>query len=429
MILIICYMVVNSQSLKELKVGDTVPPLNVQVLSGNETKTVSLSSFYKKKYLIIDFWATWCGACIRAIFKGDSVKAKFRDKLNLLPITYQDNQTISSFLDQSPKLRGLNLEYVVGDSVLMGGYFKFTILPHQVWIDTSGVVRAISYPDELTFENIKTFIEGGEPGVEEKMDIVEFDLSKPLPTNDSLFLYRSVLTPYKNGLLNVIGTFNEAYNKNTRIQRFLAINKDLLSIFYAIYSRNQGNISMSRVELDIRDSMALSPFLVDSFPERKNIRNNSYCYELILPEKLPKSVFYSRLLTEVNNLFPFTASIERRNRECWVIVNRNSNLNPKKGKGSPGILYQAGFIRTICNQTMDVLTEYLDKEMDSIPVVDETNFLSSFDLDIDVQIKEGSRYFDIEKIRSSLQGYGFDLIRSERMIDILVIREKKGQKT
>lgn len=77
---------------------------------------------------------------------------------------------------------------------------------------------------------------------------------------------------------------------------------------------------------------------------------------------------------------------------------------------------------------MDVLTNYLDKEMDSVSVVDRTGFKTSFDLDIDVRIEEGSRFFDIGRIQKSLREKGFDLIRSKQMVDVLVIREKKARK-
>lgn len=418
----------GAQPVRELKIGDTLPSIDVLLMTKGETKNVRLSSLYHSKFLIIDFWASWCGACIRAIRDGDSVAKAFGEKIKLVPVTYENSQVVEAFIKNNPLLRQLDIDYVVGDSLLMGGYFTFDILPHQVWVDSLGVVKAIGYPDEMTSGNLRDFISCQTLNIEEKRDEIDFDYSKPLATGDSSLLYRSVLTPYKTGLMNMIGSFSKAYVKDQGMDRFLVINKDILSIFYAIFSQSQGNISMNRVELHIRDSMALSPYLMQNFPNRKMIKKYSYCYEMILPDKKPIEEFYRNLLSDLNRLFPFTATMEKRKKACWVIVNRQKHLNPGRSNSSDALIWQNGFIKRLCNQTMDVLTNYLDKEMDSVPVVDRTGFKTSFDLDIDVRIEEGSRFFDIGRIQKSLREKGFDLIRSKQMVDVLVIREKKARK-
>ncbi|MGB8190551.1 MAG: redoxin domain-containing protein, partial [Chitinophagaceae bacterium] len=64
---------VASQQLKirELNVGDTLPDLEVKDVINYSKSSIKISEF-KDKYLILNFWATWCSPCIVSFPKLDS---------------------------------------------------------------------------------------------------------------------------------------------------------------------------------------------------------------------------------------------------------------------------------------------------------------------------------------------------------------------
>ncbi|HET6994908.1 MAG TPA: TlpA disulfide reductase family protein [Chitinophagaceae bacterium] len=416
----------TSQTLKGLKIGDTLPPVMVTYLDGKETRQAEVSSFYKSKFLVLDFWATWCAACLRAMPEADSIINQFGGRIKFLPVTYEDRKTVREFASKNRILSKHKFQLVVEDSLMMGGYFKFRVLPHQVWIDSNGIVRAITYPDQLSYNSLLSFVSNGNISVEEKIDEVEFDPFKPLKDTGA-FLYRSLLTSYKPGIGYWGGTTGKAYDERSRVDRFFAINHSLLDLYYVAFSQANGSLNLSRVELNISDSTTLNPFFTnEGTPPRSLLKQYCLCYELILPSKVPRNVLYPYMLADLNRFSKFQGSIEKRQRRCWILVNRDKAKNPLLTTGEPKVRWQGGFISRIENRSIDVLTEYLNWNME-LPVVNESGYeaLTSLDLDITANATKSAVYFDVEKVRKSLKKYGFDIVEGERNIDVLVIREKK----
>ena len=77
------------------------------------------------------------------------------------------------------------------------------------------------------------------------------------------------------------------------------------------------------------------------------------------------------------------------------------------------------------NQPINLLTLYLDWNME-LPVVNETGYegLACMDLDITADATIDGIFFNVEKVRKSLNKYGFDIVEAERSVDVLVIRER-----
>lgn len=415
----------HGQTVKPLGIGDTLPSIDVQVINGDKVESRPLSSFYKNTFLILDFWANWCGPCITAIADADSVANEFNGQVTILPITYQDAETIRKFVKNNSILNKLDLNYVTSDTVLMGKQIKFKVLPHEVWIDTNGVIRAITYPNEITSENVQRFVKEDSLKLVEKVDILDFDISKPLPIDGNAFLYRSVLTRHKPGLSTMIGALTPAYVKDAEIKMFKGINVPILILFYAAFSHSESNIYSNRIELNIIDTIGLSPFLKENSPPRESIMDNTYCYELFLPEMISKDSFYNYLRQDLNRLFKYRATIEKRKKDCWILVNTDVNKNPPVSTSAKKLRWDRGNIKRMENQTMDLLEYYLNWNM-KLPVIDETGFKRSFDMDFiftSVRV-ENEVFFKPETVKESLRKYGFDLKKGERFVDILVITEK-----
>jgi len=71
-----------------VNIGDEAPPFS---LPNDKGKTVSLSDF-KGKYLVLDFWGTWCGYCVKDIPTMREYYKKYNDKLEFVSIACRDSE-------------------------------------------------------------------------------------------------------------------------------------------------------------------------------------------------------------------------------------------------------------------------------------------------------------------------------------------------
>ena len=149
-----------------LGVGDKVPEafwkMELDMLSGSGSVKKTLVSEFRGKGLLIDFWACWCGSCIVKFPKLDSLQGKFEGKLKILPVnarsTRDTHVRIAEMLSGKSIARiKLSMPTVVDDEQL-AGLFPHKGLPYYVWINQSGVVKAISMSFMLSGENIEKML-------------------------------------------------------------------------------------------------------------------------------------------------------------------------------------------------------------------------------------------------------------------------------
>ncbi len=74
---------------KMLKPGQPIPAVSYP----DDHGTLQGFAQYKGKYLLIDFWASWCGPCRQAVPKVKELYAKYKDKgLDVVSISIDDNE-------------------------------------------------------------------------------------------------------------------------------------------------------------------------------------------------------------------------------------------------------------------------------------------------------------------------------------------------
>jgi cytochrome c biogenesis protein CcmG/thiol:disulfide interchange protein DsbE len=99
------------------------------------------------KFVLIDFWATWCGPCRKAIPELNAIHKKFGDKLVVIGLSDETEAKVKKMAD--PKI-----DYFV--AIDTQGRMKKAVgvkgIPHVIILDPKGIVRWEGYPLQTGFE-------------------------------------------------------------------------------------------------------------------------------------------------------------------------------------------------------------------------------------------------------------------------------------
>ena len=110
----------------------------------------------KGKVVLMDFWATWCSPCIRAIPALEKLHQKFDDKgLVVLGLNYHEKRkNPKKFMDR------LNATYPIIDAEIIGLDYGIVNWPTTFIVDKKGIIRDafFGYHDEETDERIMNMV-------------------------------------------------------------------------------------------------------------------------------------------------------------------------------------------------------------------------------------------------------------------------------
>lgn len=147
---------INVFSQQNIKSEEKAPPVNITdwVLNTPEDKDL------KNKFIVLEFWATWCAPCLQAVPHLNDLQDKFkRDDLYFISITDEPVHKIEkahSVVDfktivVSDQTKTTQKQF--GD-----GKRGITQLPLTVLIDNKGIIKWIGSPSKLTETVLDDFL-------------------------------------------------------------------------------------------------------------------------------------------------------------------------------------------------------------------------------------------------------------------------------
>jgi len=405
-------IVSNCQTLEPLSVGDVVPDLLISNVHNYKSTTIQLASL-KGKAVIIDFWASWCGSCMATFPELEKLQKEFDGRLKIIMVNdyFPDSSDkIKSFLKKREERTELpfTLTYALRDTALRQ-LFPYRQIPHDVWLDATGKVAAITSASEVNSENIRSFLKNGNIQLPLKDDSRMFNAAYPLLSGnngDNSFLYRSVITGFKDGLGSTIG---QKADSSGKISRIYVINAPLIALLGKAYPE-VFRIPITRMVIKT-DSQ--TNFLIS------NPKAPWFCYELITKPSSPKQI-QSFMQQDLYRWFRVTAKNKEENINCYVLkINNNYPLKTAKAGKSQLDVEPETAHKIFTNQPVISLIRLLER-ITNKTIVDETGLNGKLNLSIPRNIYD----FSLDQINQFLDENGFRMVSAVRRMKAIVIEKE-----
>jgi len=410
-------------AIKKLKIGDKVPDIEFAKLLNYNQRNAKLSDF-KNKWVLLDFWATNCTACLQGFPKMAELQKKFNTKIQVLLVNTTKSDSEKKLLDFFAKRKnkpGFGLPTVIEDSTL-SRFFPHETIPHCVWISPDRILRAITFGMDVTAENINRMMADEDFRLPVKIDVYSehpLFFSDELPV-DRLNQYSIFLKGKIEGLVETSGKLH----RGNGITGIMYGNKPVLYMYHCaaeeLMNKYGYGFNEKKLVLEINDSSLL-------YPEKSRLTRDAWAkenlctYDMIMPDtEIGK--LHEYVLQDLNRSSGYIGSIEKRKIPC-LILRRSATIDKlQSAGGKPEYKLYDSTNPFMKNMPLSKLVAWLNRQK-SIPVliIDETNYTGNAD------IKFGTGLKSFSDFRNMLKQYELELVETERETEVFVLREKKKE--
>jgi thiol-disulfide isomerase/thioredoxin len=400
---------------------DLIPGL---IVVNGDRPVLRLADF-KDRLLILDFWATYCGPCLKLLPRLDSLQRRYGDRLQILLVTREKAAAARAFLGRL----GYGLPCVAEDT-LLGRWFPHNSIPHEVWI-WRGKVLAVTGGEEVSDSVVERVLSGAPVALSAKLN-TPFDEGRPLYADgngrmqavpggdrgpDGAILCQSLLTRYNPGLNTVAGIDRSGPYLNV-----FALNASVISLYHLAFREEDPLLDLpNRFLLEVPDSLreALGdrPLVDRAWEQRYGL-----CYNLALPAGF-KGELGPFLVNDLNRLLGahlgVQAVLDRRLTDCLVLSRLPGRVLPVVGRDTVVPVFRSDTalteLRGLPLSQLLLRLAYLYRKS-ALPLVDGTGFGGA------VAVRLVGNIADRAVLDKGLAQNGLQLVRERRWLPMVVIR-------
>jgi thiol-disulfide isomerase/thioredoxin len=366
----------------------------------------------KGKFVIIDFWGTFCLPCIADFPKLESLQKKYSDSLQILLVAADGYQKAKLFYETRAKAkRPMYLPCAINRKFVK--YFQVKEVSTYVWIDDQGYIKAITDYSQITAQNVADFINRKNLQLRNKQKEVIIDHKKYLVTvasemDSSSVMYNSSLTKYLKGVSPAYyfprkGIPTKVYARNMPIR----------NLYQIAFGDSMKAVPFNRTVIESAHPEKIACPKEEDFETWKV--DNTFCYELTVPAEMQKDILLI-MRENLNRLFGLHVYLEYRTKNCLVLKKDKEPHFFSDKTATPKKVWSTGGI-TVMNYPFAVFADMIQHYNPGIIVLDETGITGNIDLVIQAEMN------DVDSLNKALEQHGLHLYYEDRQVQMLVIKD------
>lgn len=312
----------------KLKVGDIAPNIHITDYISN----IPNDKNFKNKFILLEFWATWCGPCLDQVPNLNKLQEKYKSKNDFVLISITDEKV-------DKVLR--TLKRIPFKSVVVSDQTKQTIknfginaFPTTILIDDKGILKWIGNPETLNDMILNDFLDGNEISMSQNSDrpvilisenstkieeLKTIDLGYKTTTIDETMYSFSLF----KGIENEGGGYLFDFNSEGNYQNW---NQDLITLISNLTNAFKNHIIIPENQKDKLYSVFYKNSLFKNEKEERNKIKNLLLNSLSLKENLTykeESIYVLKIVNKnkLQEIFNEKGGTDGYNRTHFLIAN------------------------------------------------------------------------------------------------------------
>jgi thiol-disulfide isomerase/thioredoxin len=300
------------------KIGDQLPESFWQQehLVYREGKAIKQNlSAHKGKLIILDFWATWCSACLAGFPKMAKLEKQFDDQLSVVKVTDETFEKMTSFV-KGPAGKSIKAATGKSFSTIMldkrlAAMFPHKLIPYLVYIGKDGKVLGFSDAEDLNGEVIRQMLVGVRSASLNRKD---HDLNLPIFLDESHAKILSYAILYK-GNISGLGGGNFLRQKDGNVYGLAVTNLPMDWLYRTAVMKLNPWYQDSQFLVEVANPAAFTAYnLNDANPDKQS---QLYTLDIRVPPERKDSL-YTDMLRVLNDNSGYFGKQEKRVLKCLV---------------------------------------------------------------------------------------------------------------
>src|SRR5690554_5207432 len=141
---------------QESEIGTKLKGVSLQAVQGDRLVDYDLLNQSKNKIVLIEFWETWCGACIEGMSHLKNLKDKYPNDLKVICISSDSFKKTADFINKNL----YPFDFIFDEQKKVSSIFPHSMKPFSIVIDKKGKIQAKTHPSYINEPQINQMLLG-----------------------------------------------------------------------------------------------------------------------------------------------------------------------------------------------------------------------------------------------------------------------------